>query len=132
MSVPANEDVTVNVSGHSCVYREQVYTESFKKVREHICDASLKEFGARNYYGLVCPVCNEKFQADQRVYIIFNNTKIFPNCTIHKSCATEGLVEVTSDLIEITERLAGRYKEFMETMYRDRAWLYTILGDEKI
>jgi hypothetical protein len=132
MAVPVIEDVTVNVSGHSCIYREQVYTENFERVRGRICEASLREFGARNYYGLICPVCNEKLQANQRVYLVFNNSKLFPNCVIHTDCAIGGIEDIMGNLIEITERLAKRYKEFMDAVYRDRAWLYTILGDERI
>lgn len=110
---------TVYIGKDFCQYREMIYSESWKRIREDHNEFSKKETGYSNHTGLVCPICNDDLTVGLPTYMVMNNNKLFPNCVIHKSCAIIGL----DGLEKTTIKIRSKYENFKKMLEEYKAWL---------
>lgn len=72
------------VNGHFCWFNEQNFGKEWVKARG-------KD---------ICPVCNTKLNLDDKIYMVINNGKLFPNTLIHKSCIINDMTMTTRILMD--------------------------------
>lgn len=107
---------TVTLNGNFCQFREQEYSEQWKRIREEINLSSKRETNSPNYNGLICPLCNGELKIGEMIYMVMNNQKLFPNCVIHKSCVVGGLEDTT-------KTLKYKYFNYKQILEENKAWI---------
>ena len=65
--------------------------------------------------GRICPLCNQQLIIEDEVYMVLNNSKMFPNCLIHKSCINVNFTATTFELIR-------SYDQFKDIISKNKAW----------
>ena len=63
----------------------------------------------------ICPLCNQQLIIEDEVYMVLNNSKMFPNCLIHKSCVNVNFTATTFELIK-------SYEQFKDFVSKNKAW----------
>lgn len=92
--------------------REKVY------INDKICwfiDIVFPQDWTNDRPKLVCPICNEEFETGDKMYMVVNNGRLFPNCFIHESCSMHTFENTAINIM-------GMYTNYKECVERYRAW----------
>jgi hypothetical protein len=97
--------------------------EKYKIITDGIITWAREIIYKRRNYESICPLCKKKIEDGDRVYMLINNYKLFPNTIIHWRCVlTKGTIFEDEDWESTIKKLMNDYNKAMKLKEEIRCW----------
>ena len=88
---------SIDVDGKFCQFRPLTYKKPYYKKLHSITD--------------ICPLCEETIVEGDMIFLVINNSVLFPNKLIHVKCADKDL-ENTAKKLRLEYKQAKKYEHW--------------------